>query len=994
MRILVFYLILVLTVFAAPISRAEQHALLIGINKYPKIKANLDNAINDVNSLKKTLKEIGFEGANIRVAPNLKTKEFEDSFNDFLTRLKNIQKDSVALFFFSGHGLEYEGENYLVPGDITRYQDPRGYGRNSIRLSHLLRQMQSVQIELKNNNKNLTAIFIVDACRENPLNKTKKTRGFIPEGGLAAVIPPNGIFIMYSAGAGQLALDGLDNDPPHIKNSVYTRNLLDLLRKTKSDENLGLGWLAQEVRSKVYELAQKEAKHLQSPAYYDQFVYRRNILGKLIDKKSKDQQMAALQKELTVRSVSNSGVHIGRQFKDCAACPEMMALPGGTFKMGSPASEKGRSKDEGNMRDVTVKRFAISQMEISNKLWNLCVADKNGACKGHRNENEFPPNNPVHGVSWHDANDYISWLSLRSEKTYRFLTEAEWEYAARARSTSSYSYGDDPAQLCKYGNGADQSLLSLLYSNKQCSDQFGRRAAPVGIYRPNNFNLYGMIGNVWEWVEDCYVSHYKGAPSDGLAHTKNIGNTPCERVVRSGSWRSTPAALRSAARNHFPAKHSRKTIGIRVARVLDDITPVISQPVATTESSSTIASISPPHTMPKSAENAPAGTNDVVPDTPKTKHDEETIIAPTQPPTPIKEPATPTVKPPETSKPVIAIEKPSPPAESGKPEINAETKPVKAEEKPPIDVTALVPAPVTTPAVAPAKKYAPLFNRQQLLSFSRKAKPELIDGLLNNQKLFYDANITTPLRIAHFFSTMAIETGGLKRLDENMSYSAQGLRRTFGKRVSPQMAKKLHRKKKLIANYVYGSRKDLGNRGGNDGWNYRGSGYIQLTGRYNFRERGKTVKLPFEAEPTMVRKVYGGLIAATAFWTAKKINRAADRKGRDSVRRVRKLVNGGKNGLPEVRRWFKIAKKVFVPKPRSFLETEEDRKQEAQDVSDMLNARGFTKQKSRALGLADTLEDRLKRYQKERNIPETGIFDLDTLYAVSDSREWRHREVE
>jgi formylglycine-generating enzyme required for sulfatase activity len=240
---------------------------------------------------------------------------------------------------------------------------------------------------------------------------------------------------------------------------------------------------------------------------------------------------------------------IGKQFRDCDACPQMVAVPAGFFTMGSPQSEEGWSSDEGPQHDVTLPKFALSQNEVTFDEWDACV--KSGGC------NRYEPSDqgwgrgrrPVINVSWDDAKAYVAWLSKETSQPYRLLSEAEWEYAARAKKTTRYWWGND------------------LPTPEQAN--FGwnvGKTSEVGAYPANPLGLYDMNGNVWEWVEDCWHDSYKGAPpKDGSAWTSGDCS---RRVLRGGSWGLTPEYLRSAFRLGFFREVRSGGIGFRVARTL------------------------------------------------------------------------------------------------------------------------------------------------------------------------------------------------------------------------------------------------------------------------------------------------------------------------------------------------------------------------------------------------------------------------------------------
>jgi len=157
---------------------------------------------------------------------------------------------------------------------------------------------------------------------------------------------------------------------------------------------------------------------------------------------------------------------------------------------------------------------------------------------------------PVINVNWDDAQSYVAWLSKLTGKPYRLLSEAEWEYAARAGSTTHYSFGDDEAELEQYAWYSANSI---------------NRVHPVGLKAPNAFGVFDMHGNVWEWVEDCYHDDYEGAPVDGGAWTAGSCGT---RVVRGGSWNNSPALLRAAKRLGATTVDRNYILVFRVGRAL------------------------------------------------------------------------------------------------------------------------------------------------------------------------------------------------------------------------------------------------------------------------------------------------------------------------------------------------------------------------------------------------------------------------------------------
>ena len=238
-------------------------------------------------------------------------------------------------------------------------------------------------------------------------------------------------------------------------------------------------------------------------------------------------------------------------FKECAnGCPTMIVVPAGKFTMGSPMSDKDRNNDEGPQREVTIGQpFAVGKTAVTFAEWDTCVAA--GACPKAEDSGWGRDDRPLTNVSWDEAKIYSAWLAKQTGKPYRLLTEAEWEYAARAGNPGRYSFGDDETQLDEYAWFSKNS---------------DGKTQPVGTKKPNAFGLYDMHGNVWQWVEDCYEESYSGAPTDGSAVT----STACgRRVLRGGSWSGEPDHLRSSNRNGFITLFRVGNVGFRVGRTLN-----------------------------------------------------------------------------------------------------------------------------------------------------------------------------------------------------------------------------------------------------------------------------------------------------------------------------------------------------------------------------------------------------------------------------------------
>ena len=242
----------------------------------------------------------------------------------------------------------------------------------------------------------------------------------------------------------------------------------------------------------------------------------------------------------------------GQHFRDCGVCPQMVALPVESFTMGSPSSEVGRKDSEGPPRIVSFrKQIAVGKYEVTFAEWDAC--ESAGGCENWPGDVWGRGNRPVIKVSWRDAEAYVRWLSAATGKGYRLLSEAEWEYAARAGSRTAYGWG---------------AFVGRNRANcKGCGSRWrGKKTAPVGSFPANRFGLHDMHGNVREWVEDCSHENYRGAPQDGSAWTDS-GNCR-KRMKRGGSWKERPEGIRAASRMATKYKNGDRKTGFRVALTL------------------------------------------------------------------------------------------------------------------------------------------------------------------------------------------------------------------------------------------------------------------------------------------------------------------------------------------------------------------------------------------------------------------------------------------
>lgn len=264
-------------------------------------------------------------------------------------------------------------------------------------------------------------------------------------------------------------------------------------------------------------------------------------------------------------------------FVDCAACPRMMRIDGGTFEMGAAPGDRHASEDERHVRRVRIaKSFAIGVHEVTRAQFAAFVAaagyDTGDSCNALE-EGQWSDepgrtwrdpgfaqtgHHPVVCVSWNDAQAYVRWLSKNTGKPYRLISEAEWEYVARAGLVRSAAVSHDTANY-----GADKDSFAPLASGK---DQW-LQTAPVGSFPADSLGLHDIRGNVWEWLQDCYHETYLGAPTDGSPREQGC-STPDRKAVRGGGWGDSARLLRPTYRLYGPAAARYFSLGFRVARDL------------------------------------------------------------------------------------------------------------------------------------------------------------------------------------------------------------------------------------------------------------------------------------------------------------------------------------------------------------------------------------------------------------------------------------------
>ncbi len=508
-------------------------ALLIANSNYRESDVKLANPGRDARAFAEELRRNGFE---VTIKENAGKEEMQRAIDAFAA---TISPGAAALFFFSGFSIQVNRQNYLIPTDARIWAE-RDAQQDGISVEKILGQVHA---------KGAKVVFlVVDASRKNPFERRFRSYS----AGLSATAVPEGTVAISSASLDKVH-DDVDSNP-----SLF---MGELLKEMRAPAPATAEQIFLRTRNGVARASNGERVPWISSSLIEDFYFRRP--GAEATPPAPAEPLPARKAEppaepptrkaegpaapATAGQAPSSGSMPGETFRDCAECPEMVVIPAGEFDMGSNDSAM-----EKPVRRVTIERpIAIGRREITFAEWDQCVAA--GACKYRPEDRGWGRGEqPVVDVSWDDAKTYLAWLSQKTGQRYRLPTEAEWEYAARAGTTSPFWWGRDG------GNG--------LANCDGCGAPGGAsKTAPAGSFRPNAFGLYDTAGNAAEWVEDCWNDSYRGAPKDGSAWTAG----QCAlRVLRGGAFGNKAVAVRSAARFRYDKDVRYFANGFRAARDL------------------------------------------------------------------------------------------------------------------------------------------------------------------------------------------------------------------------------------------------------------------------------------------------------------------------------------------------------------------------------------------------------------------------------------------
>ena len=567
MRILSVLFVLLPFLFSpSPASGAEKYAFLVGISDYDEKQLTpLPFARNDIIQFRRLLLETGFKADNIVMLVDDPAAAPEGArAGRFLPECKKIQaelevllpsleEDDELVLAFCGHGVQFVGENvpYFCPLDAVLTK------RDTLISMTWLYEQLSWDETTQQGCRARSRLLIMDACRKDPESRLLRNSNQLELKNLQLAAPPQGVVALFSCAEGQSALEH-----SKLEHGVFFYHLLQGLRGQADgnrDNQVTLDEIVAFSKSETQSYARRVLQAPQTPrqlGFFDGTWVLRELQPKMLFAESIGIQLAV--------------------------------IPAGSFLMGSAENEEGRSGDESPQHRVQISReFRLGRTEVTKGQFAAFVRDT-----GYRTEAEkdgqggygfdpetgnfkqdpqytwqnpgFPQtdDHPVVNVSWNDAQEFLKWLSRKDGRRYRLPTEAEWEYACRAGSTTRYWNGDDAEGLAEIANVADGTAKAKFDSWTTITARDGFVVtAPVGRFPANKFGLHDMHGNVWEWCADWYDSAYYASSPGTDPQGPSSGSS---RVLRGGSWGNVPNLVRCASRLDFTPAYRLSYLGFRV----------------------------------------------------------------------------------------------------------------------------------------------------------------------------------------------------------------------------------------------------------------------------------------------------------------------------------------------------------------------------------------------------------------------------------------------
>jgi len=530
-------------------AKNQKTALVIGNGAYSS--SPLRNPVNDASDIASALKKLGFK-VLLKTDANQRTmKKFIRTFG------KELRNGGVGLFYYAGHAMQVHGTNYLIPIG-AKIESESDVEYEAIDAGRVLGKMEDAGNGLN--------IIILDACRDNPFARSFRTS----DKGLARMDAPTGSILAYATAPGSIAADGTG------RNGLYTSKLL----KHMATPGLEIGRVFRKVRIDVLRSSQKKQVPWESSSLIGEFYFNpkrgiavvksthkidtglkteqvqleqeRNELERIEAEIEERKRVEAERKRIEAKMIkllamSKRPPKAKSKKITNSLGMEFVSIKPGSFIMGSPSSEHGHLNNERQHKVTLTKGFYMQTTEVTQGQWEAVMGSNPSHFKN------CGDNCPVEKVSWNDAQEFIRKLN-RKERTnrYRLPTDAEWEYAARAGSTTAFANGVISELRCGYD-------LNLDAMGWYCGNS-GKRTHRVAGKKPNRWGLYDMHGNVWEWCQDWYEKNY---PS-GSAIDPTGPSSGSYRVYRGGSWSNRARRCRSASRLRNEPGNRDNYLGFRL----------------------------------------------------------------------------------------------------------------------------------------------------------------------------------------------------------------------------------------------------------------------------------------------------------------------------------------------------------------------------------------------------------------------------------------------
>ncbi len=602
--------------------KGRRIALVIGNGNYqhPDLP-KLANPPNDAEDIAKALRGFGFE---VIERKNQTLEGMNRAIAEFGSRIGGSE---AALFYFAGHGIQVKNQNYLIPVNAV-IESEASVPYQGVNLNQILDELDNaksraniVMLDACRNNPisgkfrsvKTRGLASPDSAPKGTVIVYATDPGNVASDGTGR----NGLFtsgLLTAFKGSDLSLDGVltvasteverasentqtpyVNGPKTLQKNFHFRLTVDPgrgeIEKTfwtsierSSDPADFAAYLKKYPQGSFVALAENRLRALKAQQQAAAKVMPDKAMAE--SGKPPAAKPAAEPERKKAHPAAEQPEVPGKAFRDCPDCPEMVVIPAGAFDMGTHFTF-AESPNETPQHPISIAQpLAMAKGEISRGQFAAFVKESRYATadgcwipvkdkwkfdsgRSWRNPG-FPQQDahPVVCVSWNDAQAYAAWLSGKTGKDYRLPSEAEWEYAVRAGSSTPRPWGNNPNLACEFANVRDYSgqkeTPGLAPVPHKCSDNHPY-TAPVGSFKANDFGLFDMIGNAYEWTQDCANDDYKGAPSNGSAWTQG----DCKKKIhRGGSWASPMSMSRSAARRaEVPASKSSH-LGFRVVSTL------------------------------------------------------------------------------------------------------------------------------------------------------------------------------------------------------------------------------------------------------------------------------------------------------------------------------------------------------------------------------------------------------------------------------------------